>query len=377
MGGRALPFGSAIVLSAGIHAAAALLLGPMESGVRGSREAGLLVSLAPAGAAAPSAGEEAGEAWNGGPDGPAAGEAPPAAGETTPAGETTAAGAKAPVEPAPDGRKAAVEAPGSAPFDPPPPPGVRQTAAVAARERREAAAKVPPDAESPPAPPRRAAGTPAAETLRAARNIPASGNPAEPGENAVSRSETKPEPRADGAVEPPAGTAHTVAAAAPRPAAAGIPPDADAAVGGDDDGDGGGDGERMDAGPAASPDEGRGGGAPPGRTSRNGGLHGDPPDGAADAVADYQARLRAWLERHKRYPRQARRRREQGVVVLRFVADRAGAVLDLEVETSSGHPLLDDAALDMVRRAQPLPEMPPGMPESRAEHLLPVRFALR
>lgn len=320
MGGRALPFGSAIVLSAGIHAAAALLLGPVESGVRGSREAGLLVSLAPAGAAAPSAGEEAGEAWNGGQDGPAAGEAPTAAGETTPAGETTATGAKAPVELAPDGRKAAVEAPDSAPFEPPPPTGVRQTAAVPARERREAAAKVPPDAESPPAPARRADGTPAAETLRAARNIPASGNPAEPGENAVSRSETKPEPRADGAVEPPAGAAHTAAAAAPRTAAAGMPP---------------------------------------------------------DAVADYHARLRVWLERHKRYPRQARRRREQGVVVLHFVVDRAGAVLDLEVETSSGHPLLDDAALDMVRRAQPLPEMPPGMPDSRAEHLLPVRFALR
>ena len=366
MGRRALPFASAIVLSAGIHAAAALLLGPMESGVRdSSRETGLVVSLAPAGAV-PGAGEEAGEASNGA--GPPAGEAP------TAAGETAAADGKEPVEPSPVGRAAAVEAPDSASFGPSPPTGARQTVAIAARERREAAPMVPPDAESPPAPARGAAGTPAAETLRASKNVPASGNPAEPGENAVSRSETKSGPRADGPVEPPAETAHTVAAAAPRAVAAGMPPpDANAAVGGDDDGDEG----RMDAGPAASPDEGRGGGAPPGRTSRNGGFHGGPPDGSASIMKDYHARLRAWLERHKRYPRQARRRREQGVVVLRFVVDRAGRVLDLGVEGTSGHPRLDEAALAMVRRAQPLPEMPPEMRESRAEHVLPVRFALR
>ena len=325
MGRRALPFGSAIVLSAGIHAAAAILLGPVESGVRdSSRETGLVVSLAPAGAAS-GAGEAAETA-----DMPAAGRGQP--------------GGAASVEPAAVAAAPAADAADGAPFEAPEPLGLPKAAA----SRPGAGPRPEPTGRPLPAPsPPEGTESRSEEARPSPGSLPATSAPR------IGRTEA---------------AVRKAAAAAPRDTASATPRDPA--------------GRRDDR---ARPDVLRaarrtgGGGAPgPGAVRPPGGALGDgAPDGAADAAADYHARLRAWLERHKRYPRRARRRREQGVVVLRFVADRAGAVLDLEVENSSGHPLLDDAALDMVRRAQPLPEMPPGMRESRAEHLLPVRFALR
>lgn len=50
------------------------------------------------------------------------------------------------------------------------------------------------------------------------------------------------------------------------------------------------------------------------------------------------------------YPAASRRAREQGRVVLRVRVDAAGQVETLEVQASSGHSRLDEAALAAVRR---------------------------
>lgn len=51
-----------------------------------------------------------------------------------------------------------------------------------------------------------------------------------------------------------------------------------------------------------------------------------------------------------KYPRQARRRGLEGVVLLEALIDISGRVADLKLFTSSGHPVLDRAALKTVRR---------------------------
>ncbi len=102
-----------------------------------------------------------------------------------------------------------------------------------------------------------------------------------------------------------------------------------------------------------------------------------PGGGAPGAAADYYTQLQAWLEKYKRYPRRAKLRNEQGVVVLRFVVTRGGEVSDFGIEKSSGYSLLDKEAREMVQRAQPLPKMPPEMLESRLELFAPVQFFLR
>ncbi|WP_199930334.1 energy transducer TonB [Sedimenticola thiotaurini] len=87
--------------------------------------------------------------------------------------------------------------------------------------------------------------------------------------------------------------------------------------------------------------------------------------------------LQSWLERHKEYPRRARRRHQQGVVMLYFVMNRQGQVLHYEIRKSSGYALLDREVSEMIKRAQPLPPMPATLTGSRLELVVPVEFALR
>ncbi|MFO7854850.1 MAG: energy transducer TonB [Paracoccaceae bacterium] len=89
------------------------------------------------------------------------------------------------------------------------------------------------------------------------------------------------------------------------------------------------------------------------------------------------AALRAWIGRHKRYPQVAVRRRleGQGLLRVRFAAD--GSVLDVDLRRSAGHAVLDAEILEMIRRASPLPPIPPELGVGRMEIVLPVRFRLR
>ncbi|HET9069062.1 MAG TPA: energy transducer TonB, partial [Amaricoccus sp.] len=90
--------------------------------------------------------------------------------------------------------------------------------------------------------------------------------------------------------------------------------------------------------------------------------------------ARWQARLMAHLERRKKYPAGARKRREEGTVLVRFAIDGSGNVLSSGLVRSSGHSELDQAVLALVRRASPVPAPPPGAPH---QITAPVRFSIR
>src|SRR6185312_3226023 len=92
--------------------------------------------------------------------------------------------------------------------------------------------------------------------------------------------------------------------------------------------------------------------------------------------ASWQAQLVGWLERYKRYPRLAREQRQEGIVSLHFAIDRQGHVLDARIARGSGDPLLDEEALALVQRAQPLPAPPPDIAGTRVDLVVPIRFAL-
>lgn len=92
--------------------------------------------------------------------------------------------------------------------------------------------------------------------------------------------------------------------------------------------------------------------------------------------ATWEAQLLAHLEKYRRYPAAARARREQGVVHVRFRINREGRLLSTEVLRSSGSTVLDRAALDTLRRAQPLPAIPPEKPDS-LELTVPVEFFVK
>ncbi|MBI1205766.1 MAG: TonB family protein [Azospirillum sp.] len=120
-------------------------------------------------------------------------------------------------------------------------------------------------------------------------------------------------------------------------------------------------------------------GATPGASGTPSGGGASSPGGAASGRAawSWQGALVAHLERHKHYPRAARMRHAQGVARLRFTVDRRGRVLAYALERSSGHPMLDEETLALIRRAEPLPPMPPDMPQHPVELVVPLVYALR
>lgn len=96
-----------------------------------------------------------------------------------------------------------------------------------------------------------------------------------------------------------------------------------------------------------------------------------------NAVPTWQGTLRAHLERHKHYPSTAQLRRQQGVSTVRFTMTRDGKVTMARLERGAGYTLLDEEALALLERAQPLPAMPAEMPGDQVELVVPIQFFLR
>jgi len=97
----------------------------------------------------------------------------------------------------------------------------------------------------------------------------------------------------------------------------------------------------------------------------------------AVATARYEQLLVAWLEKHKQYPRRAKRMRIEGEGQLRILIDRTGQTQKITLEKPTGNRLLDQAALNMAKRANPFPPMPNNDPRKTLEFIVPVVFALR
>jgi periplasmic protein TonB len=76
------------------------------------------------------------------------------------------------------------------------------------------------------------------------------------------------------------------------------------------------------------------------------------------------------------YPLPSKRRREEGVVLLSVVIEPDGSVARVSLKLTSGHPLLDEAALDVVRHRWTFePARAAGVPiESTRD--VPIRFSL-
>lgn len=94
---------------------------------------------------------------------------------------------------------------------------------------------------------------------------------------------------------------------------------------------------------------------------------------SSEARPNWEAQLLAHLQRYRRFPARARAARQEGTVQVRFRMNRAGAVLSASVQRSSSFSTLDMAALDTLKRAQPLPAIPADRPDI-VELTIPVEF---
>ncbi|WP_315833177.1 energy transducer TonB [Bradyrhizobium prioriisuperbiae] len=83
----------------------------------------------------------------------------------------------------------------------------------------------------------------------------------------------------------------------------------------------------------------------------------------SSAAIRFQQALLRHVARYQRYPNAARLGRLQGSVETLFSMRRDGTLLGVWVKTSSGQAVLDSEAVDAIRRAQPLPSIPSGLPD--------------
>jgi len=101
----------------------------------------------------------------------------------------------------------------------------------------------------------------------------------------------------------------------------------------------------------------------------------DPSDDAATR-RQYLIALVNAAKLYMRYPPQARERGWEGRVEVRLVIDANGSIKSAIVKSSSRYQILDDQALDMVKRGQPRLQIPPSLRGREFSVDIPVTFEL-
>jgi len=92
------------------------------------------------------------------------------------------------------------------------------------------------------------------------------------------------------------------------------------------------------------------------------------------SVTNYPGKIVRKLRRALRYPKKAERKRIKGQVLVSFVVSKAGSASGIRVLRSSGSSILDQAALDTVRRAAPFPKIPSEAGRAKWPFRVPLAF---
>jgi protein TonB len=93
------------------------------------------------------------------------------------------------------------------------------------------------------------------------------------------------------------------------------------------------------------------------------------------AKRTYLGKVRRLIQRHKHYPRTARRRKQQGAVFVRFTILRDGTIRDIRLKRRSDYSALNKAAVRIFRRIGSFPPVPEGVPAPMTI-TVPVRYKI-
>jgi periplasmic protein TonB len=88
--------------------------------------------------------------------------------------------------------------------------------------------------------------------------------------------------------------------------------------------------------------------------------------------ANWGRQISAYFELHKRYPKVSKVK--AATVKVALVLNRLGHVVQLAVAESSGDPAYDEAAMDMIRRSDPVPRPPAALTDDTFSYSIDVNF---
>jgi protein TonB len=107
-----------------------------------------------------------------------------------------------------------------------------------------------------------------------------------------------------------------------------------------------------------------------------GGTGGGRGIGNPDLLSAYTARIQRQLNRHKKYPPEARSQGLAGVVTVNFSVNSQGQMTFSRLVKSSGHQALDNEAMALLRRVSPLPAMPKELNRRSLNMTVPIVFSV-
>lgn len=87
-------------------------------------------------------------------------------------------------------------------------------------------------------------------------------------------------------------------------------------------------------------------------------------------------KLKTFLKNNTHYPPVAKEKQLEGIVYVKFIIDKTGKITDIELTKSSGHTILDEEAIRVVKS---LPNWEPGKQRGQkvnVNYVLPISFEL-
>lgn len=96
-----------------------------------------------------------------------------------------------------------------------------------------------------------------------------------------------------------------------------------------------------------------------------------------ELLAAYRQQLSELFARHQEYPRVAALRGWEGEVRVRLRIARKGNLIDVQLDQSSGHGVLDEHALAMIGEFPALPALPPALASREIQVVVPINYRLR
>ena len=101
-----------------------------------------------------------------------------------------------------------------------------------------------------------------------------------------------------------------------------------------------------------------------------------PQEQVTQHIESYSSLLANAIAKYKQYPKIAQMRGWQGTVIADLEIDTKGAVISIKIKKSSTYEVLDNEALEMIKKASPFPAPPESQRGKNFNVLVPISFKL-
>ena len=101
-----------------------------------------------------------------------------------------------------------------------------------------------------------------------------------------------------------------------------------------------------------------------------------PQEQVTQSIESYSSVLANAIAKYKQYPKIAQMRGWQGTVIADLEIDSKGSVISVKIKKSSTYEILDNEALEMIKKASPFPAPPDNLRGKNFNVLVPISFKL-